>query len=78
MITLHFHQQPHYNMNFIYMSHSNLSSSCFWFNMAEAEQAPCLPPVLVEIPARVQAVNNPLPRAPEAGIVQADQAAPAN
>ena len=49
MITLHFHQQPHYNMNFIYMSHSNLSSACFWFNMAEAEQAPCPPPVLVEI-----------------------------
>ena len=46
--------------------------------MAEAEQAPLLPPVLAEIPARVQALDNPLPRAPEAELVQPDQAAPAN
>ena len=46
--------------------------------MAEAEQAPRPPPVLADIPARVQALDNPLPRAPEAELVQADQAAPAN
>lgn len=46
--------------------------------MAEAEQALRPPPVLAEIPARVQALDNPLPRAPEAELVQADQAAPAN
>lgn len=46
--------------------------------MAEAEQAPRPPTVLAEIPARVQALDNPLPRAPEAELVQADQAAPAN
>ena len=46
--------------------------------MAEVEKAPRPPPVLAEIPARVQALDNPLPRAPEAELVQADQAAPAN
>ena len=58
--------------------HPNPSSSCFWFNMAEAEQAPRPLPVLVEIPARVQALDNPLPRAPGAELVQADRTGPAN
>ena len=46
--------------------------------MAEAEQAPRSLPVLAEIPARVQALYNPLPRAPEAELVQVDRAGPAN
>ena len=50
----------------------------FWFNTAEAEQAPRPLPVLAEIPARVQALDNPLPRAPEAELGQADRAGPAN
>ena len=44
--------------------------------MAEAEQVPRLPPGPAEIPARVQALENPLPRAPDAEPVQADQQAP--
>ena len=58
--------------------HPNSSSSFFRFNMAEAEQAPRSLPVLAEIPARVQGLDNPLPRAPEAELVQADRAGPAN
>ena len=46
--------------------------------MAEAEQAPRSLPVLAEIPARVQALYNPLPRAREAELVQVDRAGPAN
>ena len=38
--------------------------------MAEAEQPPRPPLVLADIPARVQALDNPLPRAPEAELVQ--------
>lgn len=58
--------------------HPNPSPSCFWFNMTEAEQAHPPLSVLAEIPALVQALDNPLPRAPEAELVQADRAGPAN
>ena len=46
--------------------------------MAEAEQAPRPSPVHAEIPPRVQALDNPLLRAPDGQLVQADQEAPAN